>query len=453
MSRPRHFYTRISIAMALMLSILTLAIGGILFYWCFFTYANTFEDYRIDSQTEQDDLDRGIKNEWILGVSAHSIDLVEAVHGDAVAEHVLGQAESQVEAAKTYRETIDGKYLIYRIEVDTQNGERIYRYSVIKDIYLEHFPMMAAEMLLIVVGVFLVTFLVVRRIGRSMGRTIQQTSQSISLMAHTGQTLPLDVAAVEDDDLVELVRSFESTKEELDDQRALQQSTLQYISHELKTPVMIIKSYADSAREGVFPKGDLDSSLEVIERQVDRIQSRVADLLLVSRVETEYSNELPEEVDVSSILRGQAETFSRLYPETCIEMQVDDGLKTIGLPSQLSILIENLVINQFKYGHGRALIEAYRRGGDIVVDFANDGDPIPPDIREHLFDPFVRGESGGTGLGLAIARRIAVNHHGSICLVPMETGVIFELVLPVQDLSEVIVPADEGNAQPSTDAS
>ena len=120
-----------STVLALSLSILTLAVSISLYYWSYYTFDKTFEDYRIDTQTDIDNMNRGVQNEWILGASAHSIDLVEAIHGDKTAEHILEQAQKQRESSQVYREEIDGKYLLYRIEVDTENGERIYRYSVI----------------------------------------------------------------------------------------------------------------------------------------------------------------------------------------------------------------------------------------------------------------------------------------------------------------------------------
>ncbi len=88
----------------------------------------------IDQFTEERNLDIGLDNEWILGVTAHHIDVVEAIHGTATAEHIYEEALKQIDKVKAYREKVDDKYIIYMIEMDIKNGEKIYKYSVIKDI-------------------------------------------------------------------------------------------------------------------------------------------------------------------------------------------------------------------------------------------------------------------------------------------------------------------------------
>ncbi|MCI2172703.1 MAG: HAMP domain-containing histidine kinase [Atopobiaceae bacterium] len=416
---------------ALMLGVLTFAIGGILYYWCFYTYDTTFEDYRIDEATDQDMLNHGIKNEWVLGVSAHSIDLVEAVHGDAVAEHILEQAESQVEAAKTYREQIDGKYMLYRIEVDTSGGERIYRYSVIKDIYLEHFPGMVTSMACIAVGVFLITLLIVRRVTHRMSETIGQTSRSIKRMARGDSIEEMDTSTIEDRDLAELVDSYQLTRRQLDEQREVQQRTLQYISHEIRTPVMIIKTYADSARSRIYPRGDLDSSLVIIENQTDRIQSAVSELLLVTKVEAEYTNEEPTVIDLSELVSKQVGAFSRINPSVEVELSLPGKIEVAGFASQLSMLVENLVADQFGHCAGSVSIRVSRKGDIANMGFGNDGDPLSAQEREHVFDPFVKDPGGGSSLGLSLCKRIVTLHGGSIRV--RQDGDLngFEVELPV----------------------
>ena len=81
----------------------------------------------------------GIKNEWILGVTTDSIDVVEGIHGAKVAQQIQEHAHEQEEVKELYRETIDEKHLLYTIELNTKNGETLYKYSIIKDIYTETF--------------------------------------------------------------------------------------------------------------------------------------------------------------------------------------------------------------------------------------------------------------------------------------------------------------------------
>lgn len=124
--------------------IFILSIAGIsllvVYYWSFYHFSNTFEDRVIDEYTFRKKMDMGIENEWILGVTTDSIDVIRSIHGPLVAETLQNQAQTQQEITKLYKQTIDNKHLLYMIRLDTDEGEMLYEYSVIKDIYAEIFP-------------------------------------------------------------------------------------------------------------------------------------------------------------------------------------------------------------------------------------------------------------------------------------------------------------------------
>ena len=82
-----------------------------------------FEDRVIDEQNLKYDEELGIKNEWLLGVTTDSIDVLEATYNEDIKNHIYRKALSQQEVEKFYREKIDNKELIYCISLTPQNGE------------------------------------------------------------------------------------------------------------------------------------------------------------------------------------------------------------------------------------------------------------------------------------------------------------------------------------------
>jgi signal transduction histidine kinase len=101
-----------------------------------------------------------------------------------------------------------------------------------------------------------------------------------------------------------------------------------------------------------------------------------------------------------------------------------------GLLSRLfSVLYENAVAAA---APAKATIETRARaeGDQIVIEIADDGPGVPPDIAETIFEPLVTARAGGTGLGLALARRVVAAHGGTIALVPSERGATFRVLLP-----------------------
>ena len=100
------------------------------------------------------------KNEWLLGVSTDSIDVLEATYNEETRDHIYQQALNQQEIEKFYREKIDNKELIYCISLTPKNGEFFYKYSVIRDLYHEVFPYIVGSLAaFVILLVFILYFL------------------------------------------------------------------------------------------------------------------------------------------------------------------------------------------------------------------------------------------------------------------------------------------------------
>ena len=213
--KEQALLTKLIITTSIMSSLIIVSGFALFYYYSYKTFADNFEDYLIDEHTSQEYLDKGIKNEWILGVTAHSIDLVQAVHGDAVANHLLEKAEIQVEDSKLYREKIDGKYIYYRINVDLKNGEKIYKYSTIKDIYLEQIPKILEILLILLPLILGATYLVLKNITNHLTSSIHQTSQYLKRLANYDLNVEIDREKIFNKDVSQLIDSFEYMQSKL----------------------------------------------------------------------------------------------------------------------------------------------------------------------------------------------------------------------------------------------
>ena len=94
---------------------------------------------------------------------------------------------------------------------------------------------------------------------------------------------PLDVK--NNDEIGHLAQSIETMRQQLIAQEKTQQHMMQNISHELKTPVMIIRSYAQAMQDGVFPKGDLGGSIQIIDKEGARLEKLIKQLLCLTRLD------------------------------------------------------------------------------------------------------------------------------------------------------------------------
>jgi len=106
----------------------------------------------------------------------------------------------------------------------------------------------------------------------------------------------------------------------------------------------------------------------------------------------------------------------------------------LATPEQLIQVFLNLIINAVEATHenGHIHVAARAEGDRVVIAFANDGRPIPPEHLPHIFEPFYTTKPDGTGLGLSVSHSLVRQHGGALAVENMQTGrgVVFTVTLP-----------------------
>ena len=208
------------------------------------------------------------------------------------------------------------------------------------------------------------------------------------------------------------------------------------ISHELRSPLARLGVAIELARSGE----GLDSSLNRIQKESDRLNALVGQLLQVTRAEGDPSilrrdpvrldalvEQMVEESRIEAAARGCELRFEEREPVT-VE----------GDPELLRRAVENVIRNAIRYSPREAAVEVSlgRRDGRALVRVRDYGPGVPDESVTRLFDAFYRVEpdrnrlSGGIGLGLSIARRAVELHKGSIHARNAAPGLEVELELP-----------------------
>ena len=421
-------FKKITLFMAVFVTIICIVVIGIVYFWSYYYFGQIFEDKVIDQFTEERNLDIGLNNEWILGVTAHHIDVVEAIHGTETAEHIYEEALNQIEKVKTYREKVDDKYIIYMIEMDIKNGEKIYKYSVIKDIYKEVFPDITIFIAISSIFIFIVSIKMIRIITRKIYENIDKLKVYADEIAYYNLDAKMNVDS-DDEAIMDLAKSFIYMKDRLKEKDDVQQSMLQYISHELKTPLMIISSYTTSAKDKIFPKGDMNATLDTILAQTNRIQNKVEELLLIAKINVEDQHFTAQAINISNLAFQVIRNINYLNSSKKMMLSIPEDLLVIGYKDELQILFENLINNQIRYSDEVIAIRAYVKNHSVCFLFYNDGEMVDYKNRESLFKPFSKGFTGGHGLGLSICKKIIDIHKGEIILLPVKKGTLFKVTL------------------------
>ena len=205
-------------------------------------------------------------------------------------------------------------------------------------------------------------------------------------------------------------------------------------SHELKTPVAVINTNAELLSREIGENEWLSN----IRYENERMGALIRQLLDLSRAE---NAEVPtEQVDFSRAVTGEALALETLAFDhgKVFRTDIEDGIVLTGSRTQLTQLVSILLDNAIRHATGNEIAVSLRRQGHhAVLSVVNDGDEIPPDKLEHLFDRFyrvneARTDDGHYGLGSSIAKAVAEKHGGSIGVSCHDGKVCFTVSLPIK---------------------
>jgi len=215
-------------------------------------------------------------------------------------------------------------------------------------------------------------------------------------------------------------------------------------SHELKTPLMVLRAGVERALTHPQTPPEALQSLDETLAGVNWMTELVDNLLTLARADEGRAPLALEPVDLRELLEEAAETGGMLAEANEITVTTEQPDHPVVVPvdrTRMRQLILNLVTNAVKYTptRGRVLLGLAEQGDDVVLEVRDTGIGIAPGDLPHVFDRFWRadiartrmGESAGTGLGLAITKWVAEAHGGSISVQSRPgRGTIFTVTLP-----------------------
>ena len=238
----------------------------------------------------------------------------------------------------------------------------------------------------------------------------------------------------------------------------MQSTFVSVISHELKTPVSIIKGYAETlAREDArWDESTLRDGLQVIVEQADRLARQIGDLLELSRLQASGMRLEISEWPLGPLAQRVVESFAPQAGERfTFELRIPDDLPAVAADYERTrAVLENLVSNAVKYSPdgGTIRITARADARMAVVSVSDQGVGISPEDQKRLFQRFFRAdnrlkrETQGAGLGLFLARAIVEAQGGRIWVESQPgRGARFSFTLPLATPRF----ADEGPTTPN----
>lgn len=211
------------------------------------------------------------------------------------------------------------------------------------------------------------------------------------------------------------------------------------VAHELKTPLALLRSYAEGLQEDIAPEKRAQY-LDVIMDQSDQMAALVSSLLDLSRMKAGKTAFTPGPVALDQVVESVFRTLERPMETASVTLDLDLVPCTVsGEEGRLSLVVSNLAANALKHTPtgGEIRVSLQIRGCFALLRVENDGEPIPEEALPRLFEPFYRSDtardrrSGGTGLGLALVKETVALHGGACGVENLPHGVRFWVKLPL----------------------
>ncbi len=212
-------------------------------------------------------------------------------------------------------------------------------------------------------------------------------------------------------------------------------------SHEMRTPLTMIRATGESALVGSPDTEGLRASVATMVDSAERLTRLTNDLLLLARSDEAVIDRRTEPVDLSVLAAETVEAFAAAHPRLALaKMSLAPDVLVSADPDELGRIVANLLDNAFRYGGGpasdppRVVTRASDR--EVKIEVSDSGPGIAGADLDRIFEPFYRvhadaGSPAGAGLGLAIARSLAQRNRGRLeAASEPGDGATFRLSLP-----------------------
>ncbi len=281
------------------------------------------------------------------------------------------------------------------------------------------FNQMGIGLLLTIIAILIIFFF----LSRHLTRPIINLSNSVKEISKRKFDSPITIKR--NDEIGFLASTVEEMRKELLKYDEEQKMKLHSISHELKTPIMIIQSYVDALKKGLYPKGTPESSLEIIDDECCRLQKLVYNLLYIQRLdyfESEIKNK--EKINLKKVVEEVINNMTMKLEKFQTEIKIDNVYINADF-NQMKIVVENILSNQIRYADSIIKISLEKKKDEVSLSFYNDGEPIQD--SNDIFIMFKKGKNGQSGLGLYIVKRLLDINGASIVAYNEKKGVTFKI--------------------------
>lgn len=238
-----------------------------------------------------------------------------------------------------------------------------------------------------------------------------------------------------------MIVNFDKMVEELGSIETLKTDFISNVSHEMKTPIAVIKNSAQILQLGTLTEEEKAEYTKMIDSAAGRLSDLITNILKLNKLENQRIVPEARTYDVCRQLCECALSFENLWEEKEIELEMDieDAAMIQADESLLELVWNNLFSNAVKFtepGGGRIMVRQRSDGAYVKVSVSDTGCGMSQESMKHILDKFYQGDSShsteGNGLGLALVKRVLELMDAELQITSRKgEGSTFTITLPV----------------------
>lgn len=223
------------------------------------------------------------------------------------------------------------------------------------------------------------------------------------------------------DEISDLNEDFRNMTVDLVRYDRQQKEFFQNSSHELKTPLMSIRSYAEAIKDGIVSDNDVDRFLDIIVDESNKLTEIVNSIMYMTKLDTDNNGKSPiTDINLDEIVEEIVMRFTAVATENDLQIirSIDPEIELRLREDHTFMILSNLIANSIRYAKTSIHIDGYYqeegKEQNVVIEVYDDGEGFDTQEIPRVFDRFFKGEKGLSGLGLSIVKGIVESNGGRV---------------------------------------
>lgn len=327
---------------------------------------------------------------------------------------------------KQLKESYNNNNFIFIISsVKSDGPEKTYLISYIPDIQDNTllYTVMIIGVVFIAIG-----FLTAKVVANYISKPLKELEDYTVQIAHKDWKKPIEIKS--DDEIGRLVEAMNRMQKELKKTDEEEKMFLQSISHDLKTPVMVIMSHAEAIIDGIYIES-VEKTAEIIKDEAVSLEKKIKQLLYLNTLAYSLENNSENtEFALYDLLCSIINRFELVNSKIQWNIGLDEVLIK-GNAEKIQVAIENILDNGLRYAESKISVNLKKKDSFAILEIYNDGPNINPNNIDRIFENLYKDKTGNFGLGLAISKKIIDFYNGEIKAVNRDKGVSFIIKYPI----------------------